>query len=122
MTKLTAPTSRARADVGVVLAFAGTTQLSQHADVRVVGRQLRAKAHRALARDRGERRTIEREAVPGAYANLPAWTHRDQWLSLVEIAAEAWFPEQIHRQVRIATLLKFAALVAAHADDATGRT
>ncbi|MET7284166.1 hypothetical protein ABZS29_38390, partial [Kribbella sp. NPDC005582] len=31
-------------------------------------------------------------------------------------------PEQIHRQVRIATLLKFAALVAAHADDATGRT
>ncbi|MFD7161700.1 hypothetical protein ACFV9C_44445 [Kribbella sp. NPDC059898] len=122
MTALTVASSRARADVEVVLAFAGSTQLSQHADVRVVGRQLRAKAHRALARERGQRRTIEREAAPGAYAALPAWMHRDQWLALVEAAAVTWFPEQIHRRVRVATLLKFAALVAAHADDATGRS
>jgi hypothetical protein len=100
VTALTVPSNRARADVGVVLAFAGSTQLSHRADVRVVGRQLRAKAHRALARDRGKRRTIEREATPGAYAALPAWTHRDQWLALVEAAAVVWFPEQIHRKVR----------------------
>ena len=119
--RLVARSGRARADVGVVVAFAGSVQLRHHADLRVVGRQLRAKAHQAMARDRGPRRTVEREVVAGAYANLPAWRHADQWLTLAERAAVVWFPEQLHRQVRAATVLKFAALVAAHADDATGR-
>ncbi|WP_433169907.1 hypothetical protein [Kribbella sp. CA-247076] len=121
MTAAAMSSSRAWADVSVVLAFAGSTHLNHRADLRIVGRQLRHKAHRALARDRGERQTVEREAMPGAYAGLPAWSSRDQWLALVEMAAGVWFPEQIHRKVSAATLGKFAALVAAPADDTTGR-
>jgi hypothetical protein len=111
---------RARDELNVVLAVAGSTQLTKHADVRIVGRQVRGKVHR-MRRDRGKRCTVEREVPEGAYSQLPAWTHRDQWLYLVQMTIAVWFPEQIHRQVRVATLLKFAALVAAEADDDNGR-
>ena len=116
------PLSRhSRADLNTVLAIAGSTHLAKSADVRMVGRQVRAKAHQALYRDRGPRCTVEREATEGAHSQLPIWSHRDQWLYLVQLAITAWFPEQIHRKVRVATLLKFAALIAAFADDQTGR-
>lgn len=117
------PSRRAKADLNTVLAITGSPYLIKraNADVRVVGRQVRAKAHQALHRNRGKRCTVEQEVTEGVYSQLPVWSHRDQWLSLVQMTIEAWFPEQIHRRVRAATLLKFAALVAAFADDATGR-
>jgi hypothetical protein len=114
---------RTAAELNVVLAVTGDTQLARQADadVRVVGRQIRAKAHQVLYRDRGKRCTVAAEIPEGAYSQLPVWSHPDQWLYLVQLAATAWFPEQIHRQVRVVTLLKFAALVAAVANDQTGR-
>ncbi|MFB6726771.1 hypothetical protein ACFCV3_41760, partial [Kribbella sp. NPDC056345] len=91
-----------------------------NADIRMVGRHLRARVHTGLHADRGPRCHDSREATEGAYSQLPAWTHRDQWLYLVTMAV-VWFPTLIHRQVSVTRLLEFAALVAADAKDDSGR-
>jgi hypothetical protein len=117
------PRRRAQADLNAVLAVTGSIQLRRRApsvDIRMAGRQVRAKQH-VLNRDRGIRTTVDPEVAEGAYAQLPAWSHREQHLTLVQMAATAWFPEQIHRQVSAVTLQKFAVVVAGRADDATGR-
>lgn len=114
--------NRAKADVNAVLAVAGSVHLarSTNADVRMVGRHLRARLHTGLLRDRGPRCHDPREATEGAYSQLPAWTHRDQWLFLVEMVVSVWFP-LVRGKVAANTLLKFAARVAAEAKDDNGR-
>jgi hypothetical protein len=49
------------------------------------------------------------------------WASRDQWLAIVALAATVWFPEKRAGLVKKSTLLAFAAVVAAAADDRTGR-
>lgn len=106
-----------------VLAVAGSVHLVRgtNADIRMIGRHLRARLHTGLLRDRGPRCHDPREATEGAYSQLPAWTHRDQWLYLVQMAVTVWFTVLIHRQVSATMLLAFAARVSAEAKDESGR-
>jgi len=61
---------------------------------------------------------------PGAYAQITAWTSREDWLTALVAALDTPEGEQVRAEVSVArqTLLEVAALDAEAADSATGRS
>lgn len=114
---------RARHTAQTVLAITASTRLNRHAKLPAVGARIRhtkvLPPH--VQQDRGLRHHLVQEVPEGRYSGLPVWSSRDQWLAIVMLAATVWFPDKGAGLVRKSTLLAFAAVVAAAADDRTGR-